>query len=182
MNYSNKNEEIVNEIKKHFNCITLELKCIEFRGIIPAFFIKFNSEDELVNSWEKFTEFIAGNFQVNLISEFETWNIYLFFLVDKPIDKSLKYKIENDTFSSRKIVIESNSSNDDIISKHIFNNNLDLISKKDRIITQVPFVMNQIIKNALIGKSLGKKRTNRIATDDVLKEIENALKSQTNEI
>ena len=42
-----------------------------------------------------------------VLDDFERWNFYLFYVVEdkSKIDRSLKYKIEHDTVSSRKIII-----------------------------------------------------------------------------
>ena len=42
------------------------------------------------------------------LDDFERWNFYLFYVVENKskIDRTLKYEIEHDTVSSRKIIID----------------------------------------------------------------------------
>lgn len=89
------------------------------------------SSDEITylkDNWDDFSVFLATSFQSNLESEFSVWNMYIFYIVNFEVSKELKYKIENDTFSSRKIVIDKPMSFDQIINDHILNN-LNLGSK-----------------------------------------------------
>ncbi len=54
--------------------------------------------------WEDLTENIAINFQINLQEEIERWNIYLLFLLENEVPKEIKYKVEQDKYSCRKLV------------------------------------------------------------------------------
>lgn len=65
------------------------------------------SEEELRQYWKDFRNLLIHDYQIDDIDEFTRWNFYLFYVVpDKNmIDRSLKYKIEHDTVSSRKIII-----------------------------------------------------------------------------
>ena len=50
----------------------------------------------------------AMNWQMGNLDDFERWNFYLFYVVENKskIDRTLKYEIEHDTVSSRKIIID----------------------------------------------------------------------------
>lgn len=65
------------------------------------------TEKELSQLWRDFRNLLIHDYQIDDIDEFTRWNFYLFFVVpDKnKIDRSLKYKIEHDTISSRKIIV-----------------------------------------------------------------------------
>ena len=65
--------------------------------------------EKLKSEWEAIRNEVA-NCQSMIDDEFERWNHYLFFLVDEKsmLDINLKYKIEHDTISSRKILISQN--------------------------------------------------------------------------
>jgi hypothetical protein len=63
-----------------------------------------NDNDALDAYWEDLTENIAINFQINLDKEIERWNIYLLFLLENEVPKEIKYKIEQDKYSCRKLV------------------------------------------------------------------------------
>lgn len=65
------------------------------------------TEDELKETWRNYRNDFALEYQTDDIDEFERWNFYLFYVVDNKnaIDRNLKYEIEHDTISSRKIVV-----------------------------------------------------------------------------
>jgi hypothetical protein len=119
-----------------------QLSKIQFVGTISVFSFCFKSEIELNDNWEIITSSIAANYQSEFEeeeTEFERWNIYILFLVKGCVSNQLKYKIENDKFSSRKIIqdgineeLNSNSVSD-LILKHIINSDLDIsiIDNKD---------------------------------------------------
>lgn len=118
-----------------------QLSKIDFIGTISIFSFFFESEKELYDNWEVITSSIAAYYQSELddeTKEFERWNIYIIFFVRVNVSNQLKYKIENDKFSSRKIVKDniSDSINTNLISKliseHIVNSDLD-ISKLDNM-------------------------------------------------
>ena len=73
------------------------------------------TEDELRKSWRIFRNEFSEDYQTDEIDEFERWNFYLFYVVDNKnaIDRSLKYEIEHDTISSRKIVVSKDELQDE---------------------------------------------------------------------
>jgi hypothetical protein len=74
------------------------------------------SEDELKETWRDYRNFVASEYQTIDIDEFERWNFYIFYVVkDKnAINRSLKYEIEHDTISSRKIIVSESEFSGDI--------------------------------------------------------------------
>lgn len=65
-------------------------------------------EAVLKDYWENIQNKVALDFQSNLEKEIELWNIYIIFFIENKIEeKELKYKIENDHYCARKIVIEN---------------------------------------------------------------------------
>lgn len=119
-----------------------------------VFFVKITNS-VLSESWEEISDFIALYFQNDLTSEFERWNIYLFFLVPEEIDQDLKYKIENDTFSSRKILIEGRTDIDEIIDEYILAKSISLEFVEK---TEKNFEPDPLIEVILKGKELRKQR------------------------
>lgn len=77
---------------------------------------------QLAECWTGIRDCIATD-QRSLDDEFERWNHYLFYLVegDEDVDVNLKYKIEHDTISSRKIVISTNDYSQEDYEKIIKN-------------------------------------------------------------
>lgn len=119
-----------------------------------VFFVEITNS-VLSESWEEISDFIALYFQNDLTSEFERWNIYLFFLVPEEIDQDLKYKIENDTFSSRKILIEGRTDIDEIIDEYILAKSISLEFVEK---TEKNFEPDPLIEVILKGKELRKQR------------------------
>lgn len=133
------NVTFLDELFPTFNPL---LSKIEFIGTVSVFSFIFESENMLSQAWESITGTIASYYQSKLEEEgkdFERWNIYILFIVKKEVCTQLKYKIENDKFSSRKIVQDkmSNTINVDSISKliwrHILNSDLDISEPTDII-------------------------------------------------
>ena len=75
---------------------------------VDVFITKPLSHRVLRVMWESIRNDIAEK-QRFLTDEFERWNHYLFYLADEEAikDIALKYQIEHDTISSRKIVISA---------------------------------------------------------------------------
>lgn len=159
MNYSARLSEITGKIIAQFKNYHIRYQQIDYGGPIHAFFATPPDEASLNNEWEPIVAAVAGSFQINLAEEYETWNIYIFFLFKAKVDPKLKYKIENDTFSSRKILIESEMTDEVIITRHILNNNLELRDHAAEPEAET-FEYNESIQNVLTGKNLkNKKRT-----------------------
>lgn len=164
-------KELASDIENEFSDITFEYREINFGGIISAFFINIKSEEELAIKWKAITEFIAIHFQSSLRNEFSVWNIYLFFILDNEVKDDLKYTIENDTFSSRKIIIAPFQDIDLIIDEHIKNDNIDLQSS---IAPEEPsFEANPIIWGILKDVTYKKRISDEIKNghSEIIKKI-----------
>ena len=124
---------------------------------IHSVFVGNLDEEELKNQWMRITNFIAIQYQSNLNSDFERWNLYLFFLLpdEIPVSDNLKYTIENNTFSSRKIIEDASMSAEVLIKKHIANE-LSLDFDVHRT-TSYEFSHNSIIYDVLKDKTIKKK-------------------------
>lgn len=97
----NKNLEIYDEIN-------LKLWKKNYQDFNLYVFNVFVDEKELENKWEELRNDIAFHFQSNIDIDIELWNIYIiFFLEKKIVKKELKYKIENDHYCARKIVLDN---------------------------------------------------------------------------
>jgi hypothetical protein len=90
------------------------------KKFISCFVARFPDAESCERQWEGITRNIAFNYQVALTSEFSAWNIYLALISPVPLERSLKYRIENDRFALRKIVIAKNeggtTSSDEVIT------------------------------------------------------------------
>lgn len=168
-------------LANNYPSVDSSIETTEYGGLIHSFFLKFQSEESMTGLWQEMVSAIAFYFQSMLDEDFEKWNLYVFFLSPGEISKELKYKIENDPISSRKIVVENynNEATTTIISDHITNDSLNLAAKK-----LVP--VERLERNPLISEELKKfapkvsgkkKKSNEPYIVDTLAAIEKRLKS-----
>lgn len=175
------NNELMDTFKQQFDGAQLSYKAIHLnKGLVHTFFIKNSSEDSLKNTWRKISNFMAINFQNNLENEFERWNLYLFFLNEQRISNNLKYQIENDTFSSRKIVIDLEMDQDAIINDYILNNNLN-ISKENLKTKKNDFRPNALVWNLLKDRTLKKVKITSEA-EKSFNQLVKAVKKKSHEV
>lgn len=97
------------------DAIVKSFDSFDIRSKILVCVTKCLTEDELRETWRNYRNDFAVEFQTDDIDEFERWNFYLFYVVDNKnaIDRSLKYEIEHDTISSRKIVVSKDELQDE---------------------------------------------------------------------
>ncbi len=148
---------------------------------INVFFIE--ADTTMINeNWKRFSNMVAANYQNSEFMsdmEFDKWNFYIIFISKEIISKEVKNKIENDKFSSRKIVEDSyNIEFDDdeanrLIVKHITNSDLKEIVEATQEVTISEYVPN----NENLWKLLEKEEKvvgDRKAQEEFIKKI-NAL-------
>lgn len=97
-------------------------------------FFAISDAKTISDKWKSFSDTIASIYQnseyMSENKEFEKWNFYIIYVSKEKLSKYIKNKIENDRFSSRKIVENYHSLkfNDDeankLIIKHITNTDL----------------------------------------------------------
>lgn len=154
-------ERFTDMLNVSFEPLKITYQELDYNGNIPVFFVRWNKLEELEDKWLKLVESIAFDFQSQLTDEFQIWNIYLFFVCSEKIGdtlsyNSLKLKIENDTFSSRKIMVEEQDENK-IIDEHIINRNIHF--SEEKISSQVgKFEANPILWSILEDKVLKKQK------------------------
>ncbi|WHH58830.1 ABC-three component system middle component 1 [Petroclostridium sp. X23] len=79
---------------------------------IYIFQVIVEDERDLEKYYETITAAIATEFQINLEKTIEKWNIYLIFECKKRISEELKGKVEQDKYSTRKMVWDSLKENE----------------------------------------------------------------------
>jgi hypothetical protein len=79
---------------------------LENRYKVHIFTMIIKDQKELLEVWEDICSDIALNFQAELKEDIEIWNIYILFLVQGSVNSQIRYLIEQDKYSSRKIVVE----------------------------------------------------------------------------
>jgi hypothetical protein len=111
------------------------------------------------NLWKNISKEIALKYQSKLETVYDKWNLYTIYVTSDDIPKDLKKQIENDKFSSRKIVEGSYDKefNEDeanrLIVKHITNTDLKVIVDD----TEQVSISEYIPKNANLWKLLIKE-------------------------
>lgn len=178
----NSKEEIYNKIRESFNIKNVIVGNLIFGDNIPVIFIQFKDLNDLKNYWKEFNSFITAEYLIKLKNDFSKWNSYIFYITQDTVEKPLKYEIENNKFSTRKIVIESiNQSIDNnliknILSEHIINDNIHFGVENQNIES---FLKNEIIDKAL--KSTSFNKTTSIKEENLLKVLNHLEKTLSNE-
>ena len=74
---------------------------------VDIFVTESMSVAELAVEWKMIRDDIALTYQRSLTDDFERWNFYLFYVIEdiESLPRNLKFKIEHNTLSSRKIII-----------------------------------------------------------------------------
>jgi len=128
---------------------------------INIFFLEAD-HSTINDSWKRFANMVAANYQTSEYmsnSEFDRWNFYIIYISKDSLLKELKNKIENDKFSSRKIVEDNcNEDFDDdvakrLIMKHITNADLKYIVDNTKEVSISAYVP----KNERLWELLGKE-------------------------
>lgn len=149
--------DVINQLKEKYKTCDFQFRLSQSNVNISVFFVLANSsilsEESL---WGNISKEIALKFQSKLETVYEKWNLYIIYITSDITPKELKNKIENDKFSSRKIVEDSYDIefNDDeanrLIVKHITNADLKEIVEA----TQEVIISAYIPKNEKLWKLL----------------------------
>lgn len=175
-------EEIYNQIRKSFDIQNVIIGNLMFGDNIPIIFIQFRDLNDLEKYWKEFNSFITAEYLTKLKNDFSKWNSYVFYLTESTVEKPLKYEIENNKFSTRKIVVESVNHAVDaniikkVFSEHIINDNIEFNIEIQNIES---FSKNEIIDKALkstfFNKSISVKEENLLK---VLNHLEKTLSDE----
>lgn len=100
---------IIESLQKRDEIITFEnLTCWEYKEdnySLYMFSIQLKNQDDLLKIHEELRDYIAIYFQSQILEkDIERWNIYQFFFIQEKVDDNTKQKIEQDKFSTRKII------------------------------------------------------------------------------
>ncbi|MFV8354964.1 ABC-three component system middle component 1 [Flavobacterium sp. XS1P32] len=169
--------DVINQLKEKYKTCDFQFQLAHANVNISVFFVlaksSILSEESL---WENISKEIALKYQSKLETVYEKWNLYIIYITSDITPKELKNKVENDKFSSRKIVEDSYSKefdNDEanrLIVKHITNSDLKEIVDKTQEVTISEFVP----KNKNIWELLEKEEKvigDREAQGKLIKEI-----------
>lgn len=121
-------------LKQDFTEYQFKLFKSKSLNYINCFVCYIEDENRLIKDWKNIVGLISGNFQCELESELEIWNIYLIFCTKYKIDDHLRYEIENNRFAMRKLITNNQSwegsySIEEYIKEEIFCADLELANK-----------------------------------------------------
>ncbi len=176
------NNELYQQILNLFSINFISMGKVSYGGNILIVFVEFDNVKSLTKQWKEFNSFISTKAFSNEQSDFSKWNFYVFFLAQENVNKDIKYNIENNKFSSRKIIVENCPTEIDtglielIIKEHITNENIIDTTKED--------TANKIERNTTISNALNKFKSPTKKTEEsdyfesVLGEIEKTIKDE----
>lgn len=120
---------------------------------IYIFTMVLKDQEDLIRSWQDISSDIAIYFQGELETEIEIWNIYILFFVQGSVDNEVRYLVEQNKYSSRKLVIEDIESPitekyiNDIINEKLFNVKIDSVSNMSNPTETVSSTLETKYKN-----------------------------------
>ncbi len=177
--YLEYSKEVISQLQEKYTLFKFYFQLTDINVKISVFFVLAESSDiGKSESWKNIAEAIALKYQSKLETVYEKWNLYIIFITKDVTSKELKNKIENDKFSSRKIVEDSYNGdfNTDeanrLIVKHITNSDLKEVTDS----TQEVVISEYIPKNENMWKQLEKEekvKGDRDAQEKLIKEIAN---------
>ncbi|MFB9052297.1 ABC-three component system middle component 1 [Formosa undariae] len=138
-NYSAYSTTVLDDLSKRFENLNFKFLVHDIGVKISVFIVNGKSSDiEQKDNWRLVSEEIALKFQSKMDSKDDKWNLYIIYTFSDKVDKELKAKIENNKFSSRKIVVDSQIDKlrdeliNNLIIQHITNTDLiDIVNKTD---------------------------------------------------
>ena len=174
------NEKILASFKEAFPNVGLDYQEVPLGpAVAHAVFLHYKNAADVEKTWRKINNFIVINVQTSIKDEFGRWNTYLFFLVPDQLTIELKFKIENDTFSTRKIVVLPPNDVVKIIDDHILNKDIQQGITATEPAKQ--FEPNEQLWKLLEGKTLKvKKRTS--AAEETFDQLLTIFKQKLDEI
>lgn len=174
---------------KEWASFTPQLFEVECGGKISVFTFIMKTKKDLAENWEIIISSVAAHYQAELVNtnqDFERWNIYLLFLIESKVDVDLKYKIENDKFSSRKIIQEEwkQGVEEDkiktLISERILNTDLSSCLE-DKELSKENYKSDSEIYNKIVRyKSEGTKR-GKEEYENLYEDIVNLIRNEVQE-
>lgn len=171
--------EIAEEIKSSFELNHFSIGKVQFGGEVIVCFVNFKDDAVLKNQWKELNSCLTAKFIPTVKDDYSKWNFYIFYLSKGIVEKQLKYEIENNKFSSRKIIIENVSSITEkeinfLISEHITNDNIQIDVENKQLL--------KFKKNITLSKILDKLSLNKKSDEDLQDALDSIEKIYNNEI
>lgn len=159
-------------LKERFSLMDLHLVENNYMVLL----VKSNELNKLLENhakaFDSLTSSVAMSMEEYLQDDFKRWNVYIMYLTNVNIEKNVKYKIENDTFFARKIVVDDyhKQLTDENIEKLI----LKYITINDLNIENEQSIAEEYESTSEVFLQLRDKETiNSAQIDEILKLLEN---------
>jgi hypothetical protein len=166
-NYLVYSKSVLDDLSKKFENLSFKY-FIQDIGVKISVFVVHGSYSNLENgnNWRTISEEIALKFQSKITSKDDKWNLYIIYACSEKVDKDLKAKIENDKFSSRKIVDDNINQElneelvNNLIKRHITHSDLiDIVDNTETKLEEVyvpndPNIWSIIPNNKLVSGNL----------------------------
>ena len=109
---------------------------------IDIFVTEPMSVADLEEEWIMIRDDIAMKYQRSLTDDFERWNFYLFYVIEdiESLPRNLKFKIEHNTLSSRKIIISAKEIEGNDIPEYLIHKYLCYTIETENAVDGKPFV------------------------------------------
>lgn len=115
----------IHELEEKYFLKSIKLNEVKFKSDFAVVILEFFNTTDLDNNWQKINNVLSQGLSKYLVDDFKKWNVYLLYVVNEKVDKGLKYKIENNTFFSRKILVDSYESElSEIAVEKLINTNI----------------------------------------------------------
>lgn len=111
-------------------------------SVVYIFVTESMSVADLEIEWKMIRDDIAMKYQRGLTDDFERWNFYLFYVVKdiEHLQRNLKFKIEHNTLSSRKIIISAKEIEGNDIPEYLIHKYLCYTIETENAVDGKPFV------------------------------------------
>lgn len=128
------------------NMRIFKLCCFNVEQPIVVAVTPLLTEEELRESWIAYRDMLIEE-QVKDISDFTRWNFYLFYVVEDKtkINRSLKFEVEHNTISSRKIIVNKDELGDNVNSLVEHYVQFEILPRNEEAEVN-PFTPNSLIK------------------------------------
>ena len=111
---------------------------------IDIFVTEPMSVADMEEEWIMIRDDIALTYQRSLTDDFERWNFYLFYVIEdiESLPRNLKFKIEHNTLSSRKIIISAKEIEGNDIPEYLIHKYLCYTIETENAVDGKPFIKN----------------------------------------
>ncbi|MCT4646353.1 MAG: hypothetical protein N4A74_15300 [Carboxylicivirga sp.] len=171
--------KVEESLKSEFPDVQIVVSEVKLVGKLAVITALFKTEKSLEEDWAHLSSSVCSHYQMKLDDDFAKWNTYLIYACNENVEKGLKYRIENNKFSNRKIVVNNSTKNlddewvDKIISEKILLDKLEINSDAE-IRDNASLSLNPNISKILQSV----ESNDEVSVEEILFKIETQLKDE----